>query len=151
MQSNGISFLIARRCQCLTSWDMEDSEDCPGLLQADPNVLPGISWPHRGLFMIISHPPLVSHFPSCSVNFFKTAQVSVESVNGQGSAVITSLAALSLARWRLPQLLCERLSLEELSTQLQGAIALCRCVGVLPRSRAGTKIPAGSAVSFCCV
>lgn len=52
----GSSFLICRECQCLTSWDMEDSEDCPRLLQADPNVFPGTSWPHRGLFMIISHP-----------------------------------------------------------------------------------------------
>lgn len=68
-------------------------------------------------------PLLASCRSSCSVNFFGTAQVLVEGVNGQGSEVIISQTALSLAHWLLPQLLGERVYLEELSIQLLGAVA----------------------------
>ena len=65
------------------SWDMEDSDDCPRLLQADPIVFPRASWPYKNLFTIIR--PLDSHCPSHRVNLLRTAQLSIQRVCGQSS------------------------------------------------------------------
>ena len=61
------------------SRDVADSEDHFSFLQADPNVFPYILTP-QGL--IHGHPSISSHCPS---HIVRTAQLSVQSINGQGS------------------------------------------------------------------
>ena len=56
-----------------------------------------ISWPHKGLFMIIH--PSAFHYLSHRVNPFRTAQLSVQRVNSQNSLVITRQPALTSAHW----------------------------------------------------
>lgn len=51
--------------------------------------------PHKGLFIIIH--PSFSHCWSHKFSHFKTAQLSVHRISGQGSYVITNRTALTLA------------------------------------------------------
>ena len=61
-QAKGISFLIASRCQCLMSLDMEDNEDCLRLWQVNPNVFlyilttQGLIHDHLPLSLLLSKP-----------------------------------------------------------------------------------------------
>lgn len=52
----GNSFLIVRGCHCSRNWDMENSENCPRLLQVNPDVFSHILT-HNSL-LLISTPPV---------------------------------------------------------------------------------------------
>ena len=90
------------------SQGVEDSEECLRLLQVNPNVFLHIQTP-QGLFMIIH--PLSLHCLSHRVNLFRTAQLSVQSINGQGSPTHWRLQFVPLSRhvytrhqWEFPAL-----------------------------------------------
>lgn len=64
------------------SQGVENSEDCHRLLQANPMSFhyPAPTRPYSR-----SSIPSAPHFPSCSVNPFRTAQLSEQRVNSEGS------------------------------------------------------------------